>query len=202
MEKTNINNKFYLTYLTELEKSITFKNNCMDFKRNIIKKNYIESFDNSIYDCYKLAVNSENEKNFKWIQGENKTYDLSPKKMSIMKIRTLAENGKIDQVEKMVKESSLKKLNLTPLNMAELYYDYKKYDLAVEYIKQINNNGYFDYKIDMLIDMQKYEDALDIIISSKNTDKIPILVNDILIKKPSLQDLVKKLCSQYKVNLE
>lgn len=198
IDKNNINNKFYLSYLTELEKSLIFKKECMDLERNIIKKNYIEPFDNSIYDCYKLGVK---ENNFKWIESQNKNYDLNPKKMSIMRIRTMAENGKIDMVEQMIKESSLKKLYLTPLNMAEFYFDYKKYNLAVEYIRQINNPEYFEYKVQMLLYMEKYEDALDIVISSKNTDRIPDLVNDILIKKPDLQKKVKELCIKYKVNL-
>ena len=201
IDKTNINNKFYLTYLTELEKSITFKKECMDFERNIIKKSYIESFDNSIYDCYKLGVKEGNEKKTKYIEAQNKNYELNPKKMAIMKIRAMAENGNIDKVEALIKGSSLKKLNLTPLNVAELYFDYKKYDLAVEYIKQINNNNYFDYKVDMLMHMEKYEDALNIVISSKNEDRIPEIVNEILIRKPSLQDMVKQLCTKYKVNL-
>ena len=198
IDKTNINNKFYLTYLNELDNSIIFKKNCMDVERNIIKKSYIEPFDNSIYDCYNIGVK---ENNLKWIEGENKNYELNPRKMAIMKIRAMAENGKIDMVDKMVKDSSLKKLNLTPLNLAELYLEYKKYDLAVEYIRQINNSDYFDYKVEMLIFMEKYEDALDVIISSKKIDRIPDRINEILIKKPSLQNLVKDLCDKYKVNL-
>ena len=198
LDKTNINNKFYLLYLTELDKSILFKKKCMDSDVNIIKKNYIDSFDNSIYDCYKLGVK---ENQFKWIEGENKNYELNPKKMAVMRIRTMAENGKIDMVEQMVKDSSLKKLNLTPLNLAELYFDYKKYDLAVEYIRQMNNSDYFEYKVDMLLYMEKYEEALDIILSSKNMDRIPDLVNEILNKKPNLEKTVKDLCTKYKVNL-
>ena len=198
LDKTNINNKFYLLYLNELEHSLAFKKNCMDTERNIIKKSNIEAFDNSIYDCYKLGVK---ENQIKWIETQNKNYELNAKKMAIMKIRTLAENGKIDMVTLMVKESSLKKLNLTPLNLAELYFDYKKYDLAAEYIKQINNAEYFDYKVDMLLSMEKYQDALEVIISSKNMDRIPDMVNDILNKKPDLNSYVKELCTKYKINL-
>ena len=198
IDKTNVNNKFYLMYITELNKSIKFKKECMDVERNIIKKSYIEPFDNSIYDCYKLGVK---ENQLKWIEGENKNYELNSKKMAVMRIRTMAENGKIDMIEQLIKDNSLKKLNLTPLNLAELYFDYKKYDLATEYIKQINNPEYFDYKVDMLIFMEKYDDALEIIISSKNIDRIPFYINEILNKKPNLQDKVKDLCSKYKVNL-
>ena len=198
LDKTNVNNKFYLLYLNELEHSLAFKKNCMDNERNIIKKSNIEPFDNSIYDCYKLGVK---ENQIKWIETQNKNYELNPKKMAIMKIRTLAENGKIDMVNLMVKETSLKKLNLTPLNLAELYFDYKQYDLAVEYIKQINNSDYFDYKVDMLLCMEKYREALEVIISSKNMDRIPDMINDILKKKPDLNSYVKELCTKYKVNL-
>ena len=198
IDKNNINNKFYLTYLKELNISINFKKDCMDIKNNIIKKNYIEPFDNSIYDCYKLGV-KENKLN--WIEGQNKNYELNPKKMAIMRIRTMAENGKIDMIENMVKESSLKKLNLTPLNLAELYFDYKKYDLAVKYIRQMNNNDFFDYKVEMLLYMEKYEDTLDVVISSKKMEIMPDIINDILNKKPNLQNLVKELCNKYKVNL-
>ena len=198
LDKTNINNKFYVLYLTELENSMRFKKDCMNDGRNIIKKSYIEPFDNSIYDCYKLGVKA-NE--FRWIETQNKNYELNPKKIAVMKFRTMAENGKIDLIEPIVKESSLKKLNLTPLNLAELYFDYKKYDLAVEYIRQMNNSDYFEYKIDMLLYMEKYEDALDIILSSKKIDRMPELVNNILRKKPNLDSLVKELCTKYKVNL-
>ena len=198
LDKVHLNKKFYLSYLTELENSLVFKKNCMDIERNIFKKNNIEAFDNSIYDCYKQGVK---ENQFKWIEGENKKYELSPKKLSIIKIRSMAENGKILMVDKMVKESSLKKLNLTPINLAELYFDYNQYDLAVEYIRQINNTDYFDYKVEMLLYMEKYEDAIDIIISSKNMDRIPALINEILIKKPNLESKIKELCTKYKVSL-
>ena len=198
LDKNHANNKFYLLYLTELENSLVFKKKCMDIERNIIKVNNIESFDNSIYDCYKQGVK---ENQYKWIEGQNKNYELSPKKMAVMRIRTMAENGKILMVDKMVKDSSLKKLNLTPLNLAELYFDYKQYDLAVEYIRQMNNSDYFDYKVEMLLYMEKYEDAIDVIISSKNTERIPDLINEILMKKPDLNNKVKELCSKYKVNL-
>ena len=198
IDKNNINNKFYLTYLTELEKSIEFKKGCVDIEKNIIKKNNIEYFDNSIYDCYKAGVKANQNK---YIEQQNKNFELNSKKMAIMKIRAMAEKGDILLVDKMVKESSLKKLNLTPLNLAELFIEYKKYDLAVEYIKQMNNSYYFDYKIQMLMHIGKYEDALDVIIGSKNMDQIPNLVNDILAKKPDLQNKVTELCKQYRVNL-
>jgi len=49
--------------------------------------------------------------------------------------------------------------------------------------------------------MEKYEDCLEVAISSKNLDKIPDIINDVLKKKPELQDKVKDLCTKYRVNL-
>ena len=193
LDKNNINNKFYLTYLTELSNSIKFKRDCMDSDRKIIPKSYIMPFDNSIYECYKFGVK---ENKLDWIEKQNKNFELNSKKMTLMRFRTFAENNKIELIEDIIKASSLKKLNITPKNMAEFYFEYKKYDLAAKYTKLITHSEYFDYKIEMLKYMEKYEDALEVAISSKNLDKIPDIINDILNKKPELEKLVKDLCTK------
>ena len=198
LDKNNTNNKFYLMYLNELSNSIRFKNECMNIERKIIPKSYIMPFDNSIYDCYKFGVKVNK---FDWIKEQNKNYELSNKKLTLMRFKTMAENNKIDLIEDIIKSSSLKKLGVTPLNMAEFYFDYKKYDLAAKYIKLVTQQEYFDYKIEMLKYMEKYEDVLEVAFSCKNMEKIPDIVNDILNKKPELQKNVKDLCTKYKVNL-
>ena len=75
--------------------------------------------------------------------------------MTLMRFRTFAENNKIELIEDIIKASSLKKLNITPKNMAEFYFEYKKYDLAAKYTKLITHSEYFDYKIEMLKYMEK-----------------------------------------------
>ena len=85
--------------------------------------------------------------------------------------------------------------------MADFYFDFKKYDLATKYAKLITHQEYFDYKIELLKQMEKYEDCLEVAISSKNLDKIPDIINDVLKKKPDLQNKVKELCTKYRVNL-
>ena len=126
-----------------------------------------------------------------------KTYDISPKKYMILRLRTYAEMNKFDAIDNVLNGTTLKKLNLTPLNMAELYVDYKKYDKAVEYIKQINEPDYFDYKIEMLKYMEKYADALECIITDKDCDRKDMLVNDILAKKPDLKTRADELFAKY-----
>ena len=198
LDKNNVNNKFYLMYLTELSNSIKFKKDCMDFDRKIISKSYIKPFDNSIYDCYKFGAK---ENKLDWIEKQNKHFELSSKKMTLMRFRSLAENGKIVLIEDIIKNSSLKKLSITPINMADFYFEFKNYDLATKYVKLITHQEYFDYKIEMLKYMEKYEDLLEVAISSKNLDKIPDIINDVLKRKPELQNKVDELCKNYKINL-
>ena len=138
------------------------------------------------------------------IESQNKkNFELSDKKLTLLKFRTYAEKRKFDEIENIISKLTLKKLGLSALNIAEIYLEYNKYDKAVEYIKQILDNDYFDYKVDMLQFMEKYEDALEVIISDKYKDaeKMKQLVDEIESKRPDLKKKVEDLCLQYKVNL-
>ena len=192
--------KFYRNYLDCLEKSINFRNECTtDPLAKAEEKNY----DDSIYDCYKLCMKVDQNK-YNWVEAQNsKNFELSTKKLSLLRMKTYAENGNFSDIENTITKVTLKKLGLTPLNIAEIYFEYKQYDKAVEYIKQITEADYFDYKIDMLQFMEKYEDALEIIISDKNKDveRMKQACDDILAKRPDLKKKLDELCLQYKVNL-
>ena len=198
---STFDHKFYRNYLDCLEKSITFKNDCISQNNESNEQENNLKFDNSIYDCYKLGIINGKEN---MIESQNKkSFDLSDKKLTLLKLRTYAERGKFDDIENLISKLTLKKMGLTPLNIAEIYLEYNKYDKAVDYIKQITDNDYFDYKIDMMQYMEKYEDALEIIISDKNKDaeKMKQLVEEIETKRPDLKKKVEDLCLQYKVNL-
>ena len=192
--------KFYRNYLDCLEKSINFRNECTtDPLAKAEEKNY----DDSIYDCYKLCMKVDQNK-YNWVEAQNsKNFELSTKKLSLLRMKTYAENGNYSDIENTITKVTLKKLGLTPLNIAEIYFEFKQYDKAVEYIKQITEADYFDYKIDMLQFMEKYEDALEIIISDKNKDveRMKQACDDILAKRPDLKKKLDELCLQYKVNL-
>ena len=184
--------KFYRNYINDLENSLKLKSKCLE--KGFIQTTDTAPFDNSVYDCFKAIILKGDNK---YAEEENKTYDISPKKYMILRLRTYAEMNKFDAIDNVLNGTTLKKLNLTPLNMAELYVDYKKYDKAVEYIKQINEPDYFDYKIEMLKYMEKYADALECIITDKDCDRKDILVNDILAKKPDLRHKADELFSKY-----
>ena len=100
------------------------------------------------------------------------------------------------------KYNNIKKLSLTNLNVTEIYYKYQKYDKAAEYLQNITDVFYVNYKVNMLEYIENYELALEIIISEKKLANIEELVNHILIKKPNLQGKVEELCEKYKVKLQ
>ncbi len=174
---------FYKNYLKSLENSISFKAKIIE--NGYIPKTDTGTFDNSIYDCYKICINKiDNE----LAEQENKTHKLSDKRYLILRFRTYAEMKRFDAIDNVLSKykNNLKKLNLTPFDLAEIYYDFKKYDKATEYIKQIVEPDFFNYKIEMLKSMEKYEDAVELIFSDKTCDK-ETLINDILIKRPDLK---------------
>ena len=195
IEKSNFDYKFYKNYLNDLDNSMKFKIDCMDKKVNIIKKTDLNSFDNSIYDCYKIGVKMDK---YEWIENQNKKmFEMGNKKLSYLRLRGMAENGKFNLIEETIKKFTLKKMGLSPLNIAEIYFEFKEYDKAVEYIKQIKESQYYHYKIEMLKHMEKYVDALEVIISDSESDKMIFMLNDILNKRPDLRKKAEELCRKY-----
>ena len=191
----NFNYKFYKNYLNDLDSSLDFKSNCMEKKINIIKKTDLNSFDNSIYDCFMLGVKADK---YEWIESQNKKiFEMGNKKLSYLRLKGFAEAGKMTLIDETIKKYSLKKMGLSPLIVAELFMEYKDYDKAVEYIKQIKEGQFFNYKIDMLKHMEKYVDALEAIISDKDYDKNIFMINEILNKRPDLKQKANELFNKY-----
>ena len=116
--------KFYRNYVSDLENSLKLKAKCLE--KGYIQTTDTAPFDNSVYDCFKAIIEKgENDIS----ESENKIYDISPKKYMILRLRAYAGMNRFDAIDNVLKGNTLKKLNLTPLNLAELYVDYKKYDL-------------------------------------------------------------------------
>jgi hypothetical protein len=135
---------------------------------------------------------------YDWIETQNKKiFEMGNKKLSYLRLKGYAEAGKMALIDETIKKYTLKKMGLSPLLVAELFMEYKEYDKAVEYIKQINEPDYFDYKIEMLKYMEKYADALECIITDKDCDRKDMLVNDILAKKPDLRTKAAGLFAEY-----
>ena len=115
----------------------------------------------------------------------------------------MAENGDIEGIDEIIKNNynNLKKFNLSTLNMVEIFFKYKQYDKAVKTIKLLNDPFYFQYKIDMMIEMNKLEDALEIVITDKNIDidNMDFILKGIIKNNPNLLKKAKELALKYKV---
>lgn len=199
----NFEHKFYKSYLDSLEKNLTFKVECLNLDKTVIPKAEVTSFDISIYDTYKLVVKAEK---YNWVESQNKTFNFSPEGMIIMRLISYGEIPTIGAIEAAVKKNinNLKKINLTYLNLAEIYFKSKSYDNATQIIKYINDPLYFEYKIEMLKYMDKLADALEIIITDKTVENKEELVKDIIKNKPKLKFKAKALAEKNNVilNLE
>ena len=192
----NFDYKFYKTYVTDLENSLIFKRDCL--KENIIQKSDLSSIDNSVYDCYKIAIKKDEGKYGFVEKINNKHFCLNQKKLSILRLYCYGELNALPAVSILLEKNTLKKLCLSPINLAELYVDFKDYKQAVEFIKQIKERDYFEYKTKILLYIEKFEDTLEIYFSEGDFDDNRGKIQDILKKKPELQGKVKELCEKYK----
>ena len=97
-----------------------------------------------------------------------------------------------------------KKANLTYLNFAEIFIELHEKERAADMIKRITEIDYFDYKIEMLKYIEKYADALDIVIKEKGIedDKKTMLIREILMKNPDLRTKANELLNANGVNIK
>jgi hypothetical protein len=196
----NFEHKFYKNYLDNLEHNLKFKIDILnvDKEKFLVPKPEETSFDISLYDTYKIGVKADK---YSWIETQNKHFNFSSEGMSIMRVMTYAENGQFNDIDLMIRKSSnnIKKLGLTHLNLGEIFFRFNKYDKAAENIKLINDTYYLLYKVEMLELMNKYDIALEVIISDKNSTNKRNLVNGIISKKPELKKKADELFMKYKV---
>ena len=193
--------KFYKNYLESLENNMKFK--AESENKNIILQPENISFDISIYDFYKYGFKEITEENNNCIEIYNKVFGFPQEGMSILKLLSYGESKRFLEIEGIIKKyNNIKKIGLSNLNMAEIFYKFEKYDKSVEYIKLVNEPKYIDYKIEMLESINKFETALEVIISDKNIANTKELVDKIIRKKPELEKIANELYAKYKIKLK
>ena len=195
--------KFYKNYIESLENNINFKTN-KDYSPIIMNKCEDVSFDISIYDTNKIIIKDIDEEKVAIFEKYNyNTFGFQKECMNIMRLITLCENKLFTDVETFLKKySNIKKLGLTNLNVTDIYYKFGKYNEAIEYLKNITDPFYINHKVNMLTYIEKYEIALEVIISEKKVMNIEYLLNKILATKPNLREKAQELCEKYKVKLQ
>ena len=193
----NFETKFYKNYLDSLEENISFKKECFKLDKPIIKDTNI-SYDISIYDTYKYGIIANKDD---WVSSQNKHFNFSSEGMSIMRFMALGEVDRIEYMKDLLERYSLKKLNLTNMNVTEIFFNFKQYNYAGLYLKNINEPLFFEYKMDMLKYLEP-ECALEVYITDKTISNVSDYVKDIISKKPKLINKAKELAEKYKVTLE
>ena len=195
----NFEHKFYKNYLDNLENNLLIKNDIMKIEsdKQIIKNPSSVSFDISMYDAYKMEVIANK---YDYVEKQNKKFNFSNEGLNIMRFMTYAEIGKYKEIDSILKKNNnnIKKLNLTNLNLSEIFFKYDEYKRCEDNIKLINDTFYLGYKVDMLKVMDKYETALEIVISDKNNINQENLLNDILNRKPELKEKADELIKNSK----
>ena len=199
IDNDSFDTKFIKKYLEKLENGVDFKKVCLSEEKAIIHYSEIAPYSVSLYDCYKTGFMKGEATRF--IEPQNKHFEYSTKKLYILKLRSYLELKRPDSVENQLEKTSLKKMGLTPMDLGEIYYDYKYYDKATEYLIKTKDPFYFSYIVDLLKIMEKYKEALEFIISNKEETQKAVFVDEILKKQPRLQSYVDELCAKYKVSL-
>ena len=194
----NIDYSFYKSYISDLENSIKFKKQCFEQDKNIIETNDITTFDNSIYDCFQKAK----EDKYSWIETQNKKYfEISKRKMTILRFRTLAKAGKIEEIEAIIKKEGYKKLDISPLRVANIFYEFNNKDKAAEYALLETNPDLYDDKYNFLMNMNKYEDAVRAALSDKKNNQMMDYIYNVLRRKPELKPKIIEICEAAKVKI-
>ena len=183
--KGNPNFNFYENYLKDLDASLKFKKECIE-PHKFIETNDISPFDKSIFECYKLGIS----KDYKWIEETNKkVFNIGQKKLTYIRFKEMAERKQFAEMDEIIKNSKLKNLDITYLEIAKICFNTKNYDQAINYIKEVVEPNDFEEKINLLKKMQKHKDALDIIMADKKADKQDkqFQIEGILREKPDLR---------------
>ena len=184
----------YKKYLDILDSTLAFQEEYN--KKRIITSTNKNKEEDSVYDCYLKAI-KDNDYNL--VEKHNKNIEYSAKKMNILRFRGLLESNKEKVIEEILEKTTIKKLGLTPLNMAEIYYDYKKYNKATEYLLQVKEANYLFYVVNLLKNMGENKKALEIIVTNKDFEMKEQEINEILKKEPNLKEYVDELCTKHKI---
>ena len=186
--KGNPNFSFYENYLKDLESSLKFKKDCIEPKK-FIETNDISPFDKSIFECYKLGIS----KDYKWIEETNKkSFNIGQKKLTYIRFKEMAERKKFTEIDEIIENTKYKNLDITPLEVAKIFFNTKNYDQAVNYIKKVTDQNDFEEKINLLKKMQKHKEALEIVMADKKADK-QFFIEGILRERPDLRSFLDSL---------
>ena len=84
------------------------------------------------------------------------------------------------------------KLQITPLSIAKLLYEFQFNDLSVQFLKKEKSPNNFEEKIELLKKLERYDVIIEIIMNDKNVSKErkKLILNEIYILSPKLRQYI------------
>lgn len=157
--------KFYENYISDLESSLIFKKECLE--KGIFDKNETTNFDNSIFDCYEKAIKNQAD----WIEEKNKkNFHLSNRKLTILRFKELLKEGKKEEIDKIVGEKGVKKLDISYIKIAKMFLESGDEVKAIEYAQKEDKENLFEEKANFFLKLGKYEEAALVAVKIKDDD--------------------------------
>ena len=192
--RANKNYEFYSNYLNDLNNSIQLKNNLLQDK--IIPKDDNTSFDISLYNCYNCYDISK-----EYFFNENKNLVLPQKVLTYLWFKNLIMKNDITLLKEIISVYGYQKLQITPLGIAKLLFNFKFFDLSTQFIKEDLDPHNFEEKIELLKKMEKYSDIIEIVKIDKKVSKErkKILFDEIYLLSPKLRQYICSLKVNYKI---
>ena len=174
-EKTDKSDKkFYENYISDLESSLKFKKECLE--KNIYSKDETTNFDNSIFECFEKAIS----KDLELVTKHNKnSFKLSTRKITILRFKELFKKGKNSEIEKIIEEEGIKKLDISYIKIASMFFEHGDKKKAEDYANRENNVNLFEDKANLLIKLEKYIEAGEAALKIKDRDKFEEIFNTI-----------------------
>ena len=179
----------------EFNKFMAAKENGQKYFPKLEIKN--SDFDNSIYDCFEKAITKE----YDWIKKENSNYfKLSTRKITILRLKELFKEEKFDEIDKLL-EGGIKKLEISYIKVANMFLENGKKEKAIEFALKENNDSLLEEKINLLIKLEKYEDAAEAALKIKDEEKCLEKFNNIgskLGNDPARREGIQKIFDRRK----
>ena len=189
-EKSDKDKEFYTKYISDLESSLKFKKECLE--KGIFSKDETTNFDNSIFDCFEKVI----LKDFEWIQKENNHFNFTKRKLTIMRIKELFKQNKIQEIDKLMQEGPTK-LGIPYLKVASMFLERENKEKAIEYALKENDKELLEDKVNFLIKLDKLEEAAETAIKiKKNNDKVEeifIRINKIVEKDENRAKAIQQI---------
>ena len=88
------------------------------------------------------------------------------------------KNGKFSEVESIIEKKGIKKLEISYIKIAMMFFNYGQKEKAIEFARKETSDNTLEEKIDFLIKLEQYEEAAELALKVKDNDKFEEIFNN------------------------